>query len=152
MISNLVGYAMFSFDEIHEAYLFANSGGMIENTAVICRKSGRILYHSDYDELEEYDQAAEEIEANWESDDMIAVPDQNELDLGQKLVFAFAREHLPDDLDYIYQMFNRRGAYGQFKDFLFTKDLLDQWHEFENKREEQALRQWCKENDVVMSG
>jgi len=35
-----------------------------------------------------------------------------------------------------------------YKNFLERCDMLDQWHEFENSREKEALLKWCKENGI----
>ena len=48
-------------------------------------------------------------------------------------------------------MFSRKGAYARFKEFLVRKHLLDAWYEFQNKAEEDALRDWCKQNGVELS-
>jgi hypothetical protein len=65
-------------------------------------------------------------------------------------VFRFTREFLPDDYDEVSQIFHRRGAYGRYKDLLSRKGLLDQWHQFEDKAAEEALREWCRDNEIEL--
>jgi hypothetical protein len=45
-------------------------------------------------------------------------------------------------------MFKGRGGYRRFKVFLESKGMLETWYEFENQREERAMREWCRENEV----
>lgn len=63
----------------------------------------------------------------------------------------FVEAHLPDDYDRVSRIFGRRGAYRLFKDFLESKGLLERWYDFENRREELAVRQWCLENEIEFS-
>jgi hypothetical protein len=86
------------------------------------------------------------------SDRWIEIPHRNELGLGRELVFEFVDEILPDESERVQQMFRRRGAYGAFKDLLDSKGLLQQWYDFEREREERAIRQWCEENELEISG
>jgi hypothetical protein len=85
-----------------------------------------------------------------DSDDYLAVPHKRDLDLGSRLVFAFAEEAMPDEYDRIRDIFRGRGAYGRLKDFLHAKGMLHQWYEFEEKATEDALRAWCRENGIVV--
>jgi hypothetical protein len=75
---------------------------------------------------------------------------KNELGLGTDLVFDFVEEHLPEDYDQVRRMFRRGGAYSRYKGLLERRGLLQKWYDFENRREEQALREWCKENDIEL--
>ncbi len=43
-----------------------------------------------------------------------------------------------------------RGAYRRFKDFLEQKDLLQSWYDFENQRDEEALREWARDNKIEL--
>ena len=49
-------------------------------------------------------------------------------------------------------MFRRKGAYSNYKALLERRGLLDEWYDIENSREEQALRRWCKENEIELDG
>ncbi|HEV2300126.1 MAG TPA: hypothetical protein VGR91_01030 [Stellaceae bacterium] len=48
-------------------------------------------------------------------------------------------------------IFNRKGAYARFKDLLARRRLLDGWHEFSDKAEKAALREWAAENGVELT-
>jgi len=78
------------------------------------------------------------------------IPHKNDLDLGQSLVFEFAEQRLTDDLDLVQQIFSWRGAYARFKALLEDRGLLQSWYDFENRREEEALRKWCLQNEVEL--
>jgi len=82
----------------------------------------------------------------------IDIPHKNDLGLGHQLVSEFVENQLPDEYQHVQQIFQMRGAYGRFKDLLEANGLLQSWYDFEDRREEQALRQWCDENEVELSG
>ena len=120
-------------------------GGPYENRAVLCRESGEFLLHSEYGD--NFDEWPDDVDNEHE---YLAIPRNRDLDLGQPLVFAFARDFLPDEYDEVRRIFTRRGAYARFKDLLVRRKALGQWHAFENAATERALRQWCDENGVVV--
>ena len=136
---------MISFSDIQDAFLFVSSAPYGEHSALLCKDTGQILYRS---EMTDIDEIGDE-DIDWEK--WVEIPHRNDLDLGQRLVFEFVETRMPDECDRVEQIFRRRGAYGRLKDFLESKGLLDSWHDFENQREEQALRQWCEENEVELS-
>ena len=80
----------------------------------------------------------------------LQLPDKYQLNLGKPLVLAFAREFLPDDFDEVRRIFSKRGAYSNFKSLLAKRNAIDQWHDFQNKATERALREWCELHDVKM--
>ena len=112
------------------------------NRAHLCLDNGEIYYQSEIGDLNELD------EDTFNCDHFIEIPHKNDLDLGQRLVFEFADKYLPDELDLIEQIFSGREAYGKFKDLLEHRELLQSWYDFENQREEEALREWALENEV----
>ncbi len=136
---------MIAFDDLMDAFFFVSSERYGVHTAIFCKETGQIYYRGEPggidetgdDDLEQY---------SW-----LEVPHKNDLDLGQELVFEFVETHLPGDYDRVWQMFKRRGAYRRFKDFLESRGLLENWYEFENQREEMAMRHWCAENEIEIS-
>jgi hypothetical protein len=138
-----MGYA---YRDIEEAYLFVNAGPEFEHNAVLCKDTGEIYYASgDDDEMT----LPDFVDGN---DSCIEIPHKNELNLGTRLVFDFVAQHCPDLSDQIRQMFSRKGAYSRFKDILDEKHLLNAWHDFEDARRAQALRQWCADNGIEVDG
>ena len=135
-----------SFSDLQLAFEFVSSGGMGENEAYLDRQSAKIYWHS---ELGEND---EELPDDIDNEKYIAIPDRRELDLGKPLVLEFARAFLPDDYDEVRHIFSRRGAYRRYKDLLVRRGALERWYDFSNKAEEAALREWCAENGIDLSG
>ena len=139
--------AKFSFSKIEDAFMYVGSAMYGMNSAVICKDSGRILYRS---EMEVVDDIGDEEDLNW--DQCVEVPHKNDLDLGRDLVFEFVAEKLPDDYERVRHMFRRRGAYSRYKSLLEQRGLLQEWYDLENSQEERALRRWCEENGIELDG
>jgi hypothetical protein len=132
---------MITFSEIQDAFLFVSSAQYGMHSAILCKDSGRIYYRS---EAVDFDEIEEELDC----DTFIEIPHKNDLDLGRNLVFEFVELHLADEMIYVQRIFHGSGAYGRFKDLLEQKGMLQRWYDFENLREEEALRQWCTENEI----
>ena len=135
-----------SFSDLQLAFEFVSSGGMGENEAYLDRQSGKIYWHSGFGDNDE------ELPDDIDDEKYISIPDKRELDLGKPLVLDFAREFLPVDYDEVRHIFSRRGAYRRLKDLLVRRGAIDQWEDFSNKAEEAALREWCAENGIDLSG
>lgn len=80
----------------------------------------------------------------------IAVPLENELDVGRSLALRFVQEHLPGSGETVYGFFRKRGAYSHFKSLLARAGQLDAWHRYEEAVIESALRGWCEEHGFVL--
>jgi Uncharacterised protein family (UPF0158) len=134
------------YDELSEAFDFVSFGVPTEHQAYIDRRTGKIYWVSDAIE----DELPEDFD---ESDQYIAIPHKNDLDLGTSLALRFADESLPDQYRRIEGFFRSRGAYARFKDLLAAQGRLEEWYAFEAKCTEAALRKWCEENDIpIMDG
>jgi ubiquinone/menaquinone biosynthesis C-methylase UbiE len=146
---NSTGAKPVRFDEILTGFEFANMGDGFHH-AVLCRRTGKIYFHSEFSDLDEPDD--EKLPEDFDEDEnYIAIPDKRELDLGKPLVLDFAHEFLPNDFDEVRYIFSRRGAYQKFKSLLVRRKALDRWYEFESKATERALREWCKINSVALT-
>ncbi len=133
------------FDTVYESFQYVASGESGTNQAYLNRQTGEVHWHSDmYDNFEELPEDIDDDEK------YVAIPDRKELDLGKPLVLRFANEFLPDDLDEVYEIFRRKGAYARFKHFLGRRRALDQWYAFSDKAEQEALRQWCADNGIEL--
>lgn len=126
------------FDELLDAFEFVSAGQPMEQEAYLCVETGVIYYHSDFTDDEPLPEDIDDAQK------YIAIPHQNELGLGSRLVMRFAAEVLPDDLGEIKQIFGRRGAYSRAKDFFHRRGVLQQWYDYEAKGLAEALRQWCE--------
>ena len=133
------------FIEISDALDFVSGAGYGENEAILDRKTGQTYLLSDYCDMDEMEQLADE---DFDSAIHVYIPHKNDLNLGSHLVFGFIEQFMPDDYDKVSQIFRKKGAYSRYKAFLDSKDKLDQWYEFENKSEQIALIKWCQENEI----
>jgi hypothetical protein len=137
---------MVKFTDIQDAFFFVSSEAYGFHSALLNKDTGRLYYRSEIGDLDEIADA----DLDWDAS--IDIPHRNDLGLGHELVFEFVADHLPDEYERTRQIFRRRGAYGRFKGLLDSKGLLQTWFDFEHEREEQALRQWCEENEIQLSG
>ena len=112
------------------------------HNAYLCKETGEIFYTS---EMGDSDELPEDID---DLDKYIAIPHKNELDLGKALVIEFISEYFPEELDRVYSIFSRKGAYSRYKDLLESKSALEDWYKFENERQKMALKEWCRENNI----
>lgn len=136
---------MATFDEIHDAFLFVSSDGYGMNRALLCQDNGEIYLHSEDGVFDELD------EDKFDCDNFLVIPHKNDLDLGQSLVFEFVEQQMQNDLARVRGIFSHSGAYRRFKDLLDHRGLLEDWYDFESLREEEALREWCRENKVELT-
>lgn len=131
--------------ELLDAFEFANAGEMFGSQAFLNTETGEFVYISDGVDEPLPDDIEDAVK-------YLRLPRKNDLDLGRRLVLSFVDHHLPDDYDRVFDYFHRRGAYRRFRDLLEHRDMLDAWHTFENRAIEHALRLWCEEHDVQLSG
>lgn len=136
------------FSDIVDAFEFASFGGLGENLAYVCRRSGKIYFHSEYSDVPELEELPNDIE---DEEKYLQIPDKRELDLGKSLVLDFVRQFMLDEFDDIREIFRRRGAYGKFKDLLARKAALEKWYEFERAATDRALREWCDLNSIKLA-
>jgi len=142
-----VNMGKFLFSDIENAFMYVAAAMYGMNSAVLYKNTGKLLYRSDMAGIDEI-----EDEDNLDRDQCIEIPHKNDLGLGRNLVFEFVEEYLPNDYDRVRQMFRRKGAYSNYKALLERRGLLEKWYDIENSREEQALRRWCKENEIELDG
>ena len=69
-----------------------------------------------------------------------------------ELAFEFVDQYLPDDFERVRRIFRKRGAYARYKDLLDDRGFLQKWYDFENTRQTDTLRDWCKGNDIMLIG
>ena len=63
----------------------------------------------------------------------------------------FVTEYCPELLGKVNNIFSRKGAYSRYKELLESKGLLDKWHNYENQRTKDELRQWCTDNGIELT-
>jgi hypothetical protein len=135
-----------SFSDIANAFFFVSMDQMFMHNAYLCKETGEIFYTS---EMGDSDELPEDIN---DPEKYIAIPHKNELDLGKALVIEFTSEYLSEELDKVYSIFRHKGAYSRYKDLLERKGALEDWYKFENERQELALKEWCRENNIEIKG
>jgi hypothetical protein len=133
------------FSEIEDAFYFVSSGAPSEHAAYISVTTGETFCRTETGD--NFEPLPDDID---EFGKYLAIPHKNDLGLGKSLVLKFAARVLPDDLNEVSGIFQRRGAYGRFKRLLERRDKLDAWHEFENESHREALRSWCAANDIEL--
>ncbi|MEO8803019.1 MAG: UPF0158 family protein [Rudaea sp.] len=136
-----------SFDAIRYAFDFANSGMPSEITAYLCRESGKTYIQNEFGDDIEEEPIPDDVD---DSEKYLVIPDKHDFDLGKRLVMRFVHEHLPDDIDKVHEIFSRRGAYARFKDLLEHRDQLKHWYEYEEQATNEALREWCADNNLAL--
>ena len=137
---------MIEFSAIQDAFFFVGSASYGMHSAILDKRSRQIFWRSEMGDLDEISDA----DIEWEH--CIEIPHKNDLKLGRDLVYDFVLEHLPDDYDRIIDYFHGPGAYRMFKELLHSKGLLQTWFDFESQEEERKLREWCRDNEIEISG
>jgi hypothetical protein len=118
------------------------------NEAYVNRTTGELRCRSDLEMLE----PDLLLPGDADPDAWTALPTPRELGLGTPAVMEFVSTHMPSDNDEIRNIFGRKGAYGRFKALLTQRGLLEQWHAFHDAAEKAALRAWCEEEGLDVSG
>lgn len=127
-----------NFATLLDAYESANFGEPGSASAFVSTKTGETyLYFEDGDN----EGLPEDLD---ESPEYILLPDKTDLDLGQRLVWEFVCDRLPDQEGRVRDMFRGRGAYRRFKDFLASCDLLEAWYAHQSARTREELIAWCQ--------
>lgn len=136
-----------SFSDLELAFEFVSSDGGGANQAYLCKETGKIYWHTDIGD--NFEELPDDID---DAEKYIQIPDRRELDLGKPLVLDFAREFLRDDFDEVREIFSHRGAYAAFKRLLLRRRALDRWYDFSAEAQRRALREWCEDNLIELSG
>ena len=130
------------YSDVENAYMFVSMSPPDEHYAYLNKETGETYYVST---LGDSDELPDDLEEN---EKYISIPHKNDLNLGRDLVFDFISANLPAEYEQVRRMFSKKGAYARLKELLEAKGQLEAWYEFENKATEEALRGWCKENDI----
>ena len=134
---------MIKYNDIEMAFEFVSSNSYGMNQAVLYKNTGEVLWRS----LDGEDENTP-VENSLDWDNCVDIPHKNDLELGRPLVFEFVEENLPKKIELVDNYFRHGGAYSNFKALLETEGLLQQWYDFENIRQDEALRQWCLDNGI----
>ena len=134
------------FSDIEDAFFFVSMEQQYMHNAYLCKETGQMLYAS---EIGDSDELPEDID---DPEKYIVIPHKNKLDLGKTLVLEFTSTYLPGELDKVYSIFRHKGAYSRYKYLLERKGALEDWYKFENERQDMALKEWCRKNNIEIEG
>ena len=135
-----------TFAELELAFEFVNMGRDFETVAYVSRSTGQTYVCS---EASGIDELPDDVSEN---DDYVEIPNRNDLDLGQQLVWKFVDRRIPERMSEVRQIFSRRGAWSRYKDLLAELGLLDDWHRFDDESTREALLGWCRDVGVAIEG
>lgn len=133
---------MINYSDLEMAFLFVSMSPPDEHYAYFNKETGDTYYVSEFGDSDDLPDDFEE------NENYISIPHKNDLELGRNLVFDFVAANLPDAFEKVRSIFSSKGAYARYKDLLEYTGQLEAWYEFENQATEQALRQWCNDNDI----
>jgi len=132
------------YDDLSLAFDFVSSGAPMEHRAYVSMETGKVYWISELNPDDE-----EEIPDDLEtSGGYLEIPHKNDLDLGRQLALRFVEERVPHRYNRVSDIFHSRGAYRRFKELLAAEGLLEQWYAFETEATEQALKEWCQQNNI----
>lgn len=131
------------FFDINDAYFFSDTGDYDDNLSYMCLQTGKFYFKSDY--VDDEEPIPDDID---DYKKYILIPHRDELNLAHP--GEFVAEKMPEHMDHLNEIFSYKGAYRRFKDWLIQIDRIDDWYEYENKKTEIALRNWCKENNIAL--
>jgi hypothetical protein len=98
------------YDDLSMAFDFVSFAGPMEHRAFVSLDTGVIYWISEANPIEE-DDLPDDLET---SARYIAIPDKNDLDLGNNLACRFVEDRLPARYADVQSFFQRRGAYARF--------------------------------------
>ena len=132
-------------DDLSLAFDFVSSDAPLTHEAYICLDTGRIFWVSQLNPID--DEAVPDDLGT--SDRYLAIPHKNDLDLGKRLALRFAAQELSQrSYGRTEEFFRHRGAYAGFKQMLESEHALEKWRQFEADAIEEALKNWCRENNI----
>jgi len=135
-----------NFQDLLAAFEWVSGGGPFDNSAYVSRVTGAVHLSSSGGELDE------ELPSDLDDERLyLVVPSRGDLELGRNLVLRFVEANMPDTHSQVRAIFSKAGAYSRYKDLLQHHGQLDAWYQFEALSVEQALRDWCAENDLLVT-
>ena len=135
--------------DLRGAFEFVSAGSPFENAAYVCRDTGKVFWAPVSGLFDAPEPLPEDID---NAERYLAVPHKADLNLGSRLVFDFVDEVIPDDVQTVAGYFQRRGAYGRFKDLQDERGMIEGWYAFEERRTEEALATWCAAHGMRLVG
>ncbi|MCS0630800.1 hypothetical protein NX786_15800 [Telluria mixta] len=139
--------AAVNLDELEHAALVVDDGEG-RATALVARATGMIhVLNDDYMD-EEAPMPADPGDGDG---DYVAVPPASTLGIGDQLVFRFAAAHLAGDQAAIRDLVRAEDIDG-FERLLDERGATESWQRFRTEETQAALRRWCDEHGLRVSG
>ena len=139
--------AAVNLDELEHAALVVDDGAG-RAKALVARATGMIhLLNDDYMDEE----APLPADAGTGDADYVAVPPASTLGIGDQLVFRFAAAHLAGDQATIRDLVRAEDTDG-FERLLDERGATEAWQRFRTEETQTALRRWCDEHGLRVSG
>ena len=136
-----------NLDELEHAALVVDDGAG-RATALVARATGMIhLLNDDYMDEE----APLPADPDAGDGDYVAVPPASTLGIGDQLVFRFAATHLAGDQATIRDLVRAEDTDG-FERLLDERGASESWQRFRTEETQTALRRWCDEHGLRVSG
>ncbi len=129
--------------DLEFAFDFVADAPPCEHTAYVSRSTGQTFLKSGWGDDEELPEDLDE------SGDLLEIPHFNDL-LGQRLVREFVAAEMPERGAEVRSFFGGPGGYRLFRRLLGELELLDRWHEFEDRRRRETVVEWCEENGLEL--
>lgn len=89
------------FDEIENAFMYVSMAQPFMHSVYLCEETGQMFYTS---EMGDSDELPDDID----EPRYISIPHKNHLDLGKKLVIEFVSKFLPEELNKVHSISQRR--------------------------------------------
>jgi hypothetical protein len=139
--------AAVNLDELEHAALVVDDGEG-RATALVARATGMIhVLNDDYMDEE----APLPADPGAGDGDYVAVPPASTLGIGDQLVFRFAATHLAGDQATIRDLVHAEDTDG-FERLLDERGATASWQRFRTEETQTALRRWCDEHGLRVSG
>lgn len=139
--------AAVNLDELEHAALVVDDGEG-RATALVARATGMIhVLNDDYMDEE----APLPADPGDGDSDYVAVPPASTLGIGDQLVFRFAAVHLAGDQATIRDLVHAEDIDG-FERLLDERGATASWQRFRTEETQTALRRWCDEHGLRVSG
>lgn len=132
------------YDDLVLAFEYVTMGGSYGNEVFVSRSTGQTFVRS---ELAGIDELPDDV---LENEDYVELPDRNDLDLGNRLIWDFVDTEIPGLRDEVRRIFSHRGAYRRYKARLAELSLLEAWHRFEDQRVKKALLEWAGDHGITV--
>jgi hypothetical protein len=143
--------AAVNLDELEHAALVVDDGEG-RATALVARATGMIhLLNDDYMDEEAPMPADAGAGTNTDNRDYVAVPPASTLGIGDQLVLRFAAAHLAGDQAAIHDLVRAEDT-DSFERLLAERGATESWRRFRTEETQTALRRWCDEHGLQVSG